>query len=84
MPLTLRQDQKEFMRDGQRVQRLAEWVLTTDNHIAVNVRRAANLARSAAPTRKDTQHMMDHLSSGNVGDSDLVHLINGYNFHHPA
>jgi hypothetical protein len=84
MPLTLTREQQSFMRDGDLVQRLATWVLTTNNHIAVKVRRDASLAQSAHPTRRDTQHMVDYLSGGQTNDSDLVHLINGYNFRRTA
>lgn len=79
MPLTMTRDQQEFMRNGTKVHNLAAWTLRSTNHIAVSVRQAAHLQQSAAPSRRDTQHMVDYLSGGAVSDSDLIHLINGFN-----
>ncbi|HKX24637.1 MAG TPA: hypothetical protein VJM46_05360 [Candidatus Saccharimonadales bacterium] len=80
MPLTLTREQQDFMRNGTKVNNLAAWTLRSGNHIAVSVRQAANLTQSAAPTRRDTQHMVDYLSGGSISDSDLVRLINGFNY----
>lgn len=80
MSLTLTREQESFMRDGTQVRNLAAWVLSTSNHITVKVCRDANLTQSAQPTRRDTQHMVDYLSGGQTDNSDLVRLINGYNF----
>jgi len=79
MPLTMTREQQDFMRNGTKVFNLAAWTLRSGNHIAVSVRAAAGLSQSAAPTRRDTQHMVDYLSGGTVSDSDLIHLINGFN-----
>ncbi len=79
MPLTLTGEQMSFMRNITKLTNLSAWALRSGNHIATRVRRDASLTRTATPTRSDIQHMSDYLAGGQVSQSDLIHLINGFN-----
>lgn len=76
--MSLTQEQRNVLRDGEQVRSLAAWVLGASNGTAARARYAANLTRSADPTVRVISCMVDYLCGGGVAESDLENLVNGF------
>lgn len=79
MALQLRDDQQAFLRDRDKVARLAAWVIgATANLYAANLCRTLRVPQGAVPTVQQAETVSQYLTGQGSDTSIVARLINAF------